>query len=87
MIDQTGALGGPGLANTVGMGIRAQIQSGGSLLRIISRGLIKVTPGTGLQSAGIYAVHGGTGAINVTSSGIIDPGAYGAVLLGGGEVT
>ena len=86
-INQAGGIGASGSGNTVGLGIDARIASGAAALNINSTGGIYVSPGTGLQSAGIYASHGGTGAINVTSTGIIDPGAYGVVLQGGGNVS
>ena len=86
-IVQNGDIGAAGANGTVGMGISAQIQSGSSDINITSNGGIYVAAGSGLQSAGIYAVNGGTGAINVTSNGVIDPGAYGIVLQGAGAVS
>ena len=85
-INQAGAIGTVGTGNTVDLGILAIIDSGNEALTINSTGGIYISAGTGLQSAGIYAVHNGTGAINVTTSGIIDPGAYGVVLQGAGNV-
>ena len=87
LINQAGNIGATGAGNTVGTGIYAQIAAGARDLTINSTGGIYVTPGSGLQSAGIYAVHGGTGAVNVTSTGVIDPGAYGVVVQGGGDVS
>lgn len=86
-INQAGAIGAAGAGNTVDLGILAIIDSGDAALTINSTGGIYVTAGTGLQSAGIYAVHNGTGAVSVTTSGIIDPGAYGVVVQGGGDVS
>ncbi|MDP1631137.1 MAG: hypothetical protein Q8L66_06930 [Caulobacter sp.] len=87
VINQAGNIGAVGAGNTVGVGINAFIESGSADLIINSTGGIYVTPGVGLQSAGIYAVHGGTGAVRVTSSGVIDPGAYGVVVQGAGDVS
>ncbi len=87
LINQAGDIGASGLGNTVGTGIQAIIDSGASDLIIHSTGGIYVGPGAGLQSSGIYAVHGGTGAITVTSTGVIDPGAYGVVIQGGSDVS
>ncbi|CAN5380698.1 hypothetical protein BH10PSE2_BH10PSE2_17920 [soil metagenome] len=84
-INQAGAIGST--ASTIGTGISANIASGTAALTINSTAGIYVTAGTGLQSAGIYAVHGGTGAVNVTSTGVIDPGAYGVVVQGAGPVS
>ena len=86
-INQAGSIGSTGAGNTVGIGIDARIASGAAALQINSTGGIYVSAGTGLQSAGIYASHGGTGSISVTSTGIIDPGAYGVVVQGGGDVS
>ena len=86
-INQAGAIGATGTGGTVGAGILATIASGAAPLTINSTGAIYVTPGTGFQSAGIYAFHGGTGAVSVTSSGVVDPGAYGVVVQGAGDVS
>lgn len=86
-INQNGSIGSAGDGNTVGLGISAQIASGSADLTINSTGGIYIAAGTGQQSAGIYAVNNGTGAINITSSGVIDPGAYGVVIQGAGPVS
>lgn len=86
-INQAGDIGATGAGNTVGNGIYADIASGTGALNINSSGGIYVSAGTGLQSAGIYAHTGGTGAVNVVSTGVIDPGAYGVVVQGGGAVS
>jgi hypothetical protein len=86
-INQGGSIGTAGAGNTVDIGILAIIGSGNEALTINSTGGVYISAGSGLQSAGIYAVHNGTGAVNVTTSGIIDPGAYGVVVQGGGNVT
>ena len=86
-INQAGAIGVAGANGTVTTGISASIASGTAPLTINSSGAIYVTPGTGFTSAGIYASHGGTGTVSVTSSGVVDPGAYGVVVQGGGDVS
>jgi hypothetical protein len=86
-INQAGAIGATGAGNTVGNGIYANIASGTSAININSSAGIYVSAGTGFQSAGIYAFNGGTGAVNVVSTGVIDPGAYGVVVQGAGPVS
>ncbi len=86
-INQAGSIGVAGDNGWVGTGIRAEILGGSQDLVINSSGGIYVAPGSGQQSAGIYAVNHGTGAVVVTTSGIIDPGAYGVVVEGAGDVT
>jgi hypothetical protein len=87
IINQAGDIGAAGLGNTVGEGIHAVIDGGSSALTIHSTGRIYVTAGVGPASAGIYAVNSGTGAVVVTSTGTIDPGAYGAYIQGAGPVS
>lgn len=88
-ISQGGDIGAAGADGTVGLGVDAEIQSTSATsdINIASTGAIYVAAGSGLQSAGIYAVNSGSGAVNVTTSGVVDPGAYGAVLQGSGPVS
>lgn len=88
-INQGGDIGAAGAGGTVGLGVDAEIQStlATSDINIASTGSIYVAAGAGLQSVGIYAVNSGSGAINVTTNGVVDPGAYGAVLQGSGPVS
>ena len=83
-INQAGSIGSAGAGNTVVTGIYAKIDSGSNDLTINSSGGIYVA---GAGSAGIYAVNHGTGATIVTTSGVIDPGAYGVVVQGNGAVS
>jgi len=86
-LNLNGNIGSTSTGDTVGLGVDAQIASGSADININVGGGIYVTPGSGQQSAGILALNGGTGAIHVTSTGVIDPGAYGVVIQGGGAVS
>jgi hypothetical protein len=90
-IVQGGDIGVAGDGGAVGLGIDAEIQSASATsdININSTGSIYVGSGTGLLSAAIYAANSGSGAVNVTTSGVIDPGAYGVVAssTGAGSTT
>jgi hypothetical protein len=86
-VNQAGDIGASGVGNTVGQGIHAVIDSGSGALTVHSTGRIYVTAGAGPLSSGIYAVNSGIGAVVVTSTGVIDPGAFGAYVQGAGPVS